>query len=156
MLEEKSVHAVFEISLILKGAFALAEIGASILAYFVTAKFLVDVVHAITQTELTEDPRDLIANFLFRGAQHLSVSDLNFTAVYLMAHGVVKLWLIIGLWQKKPAYYPTAMVVFSLFIGYQLYRYSFTHSITLLLITVVDAFVIGMTWLEYRQLRRLA
>jgi uncharacterized membrane protein len=124
MLDEKSVHATFAISLILKGAFALAEIVASILAYIVTGEVLVDVVRAITQTELTEDPRDVLANYLLQGAQHLSVSDQHFTALYLMTHGVIKLWLIVGLWRKKLGYYPASIAVFSLLIVYQLYRYS--------------------------------
>ena len=34
--DEKNLHRVFEISLILKGIFALLEILAGILAYFIT------------------------------------------------------------------------------------------------------------------------
>lgn len=56
MLDEKSVHATFEISLILKGAFALAEIVASIFAYIVTKQLFVDAAQAITQAEPSEDP----------------------------------------------------------------------------------------------------
>jgi uncharacterized membrane protein len=36
MFSEKNVHVAFEISLALKGLFALAEIGAGIFAYFTT------------------------------------------------------------------------------------------------------------------------
>jgi uncharacterized membrane protein len=35
------------------------------------------------------------------------------------------------------------------------YRYSFTHSLSLLLITVLDVFVIGLTWIEYKRLHRI-
>ncbi|MHB8885982.1 MAG: DUF2127 domain-containing protein [Methylovirgula sp.] len=62
----------------------------------------------------------------------------------------MKLWLIIGLLRKKLWYYPVAIVVFGLFIAYQLYRYAFSHSVWLLLITVLDVVVIGLTWHEYR------
>lgn len=155
LFDEKNMHVAFEISLMLKGAFALAEIAAGIFAYFVTRQFLLDLVHAITRTELTEDPRDFVANYLFHAAQDLSVSSQHFTAVYLLSHGVIKLWLIVGLWRKKLGYYPAAIAVFSLFILYQVYRYSFTHSLSLLLITVLDIIVIGLTWFEYRHLRRI-
>ncbi len=155
LLDEKNVHVAFEISLALKGAFALVEIVAGIFAYFVTRQFLLDVMHAITQTELTEDPRDFVANYLLHAAQGLSVSSQYFTAFYLLSHGVIKLWLIIGLWRKKRGYYPVAIAVFGLFILYQVYRYSFTHSLSLLLITALDVVVIGLTWFEYRHLRRL-
>lgn len=154
LLDENIVHVAFELSLALKGTFALVEIATGIFAYFVTRDFLLDLVQGIVRTELTEDPRDFVANYLIHASQGLSVTTQHFTAFYLFSHGVIKLWLIIGLWRKKPVYYPAAIVVFSLFILYQLYRYSFTHSLSLLLITVLDVFVIGLTWIEYKHLHR--
>ena len=70
-----------------------------------------------------------------------------------MSHGVIKLWLIIGLLRRKLWYYPLAIAVFGLFIVYQLYRYSFTNSVWLLVLSAVDAAVIALTWHEYRYLR---
>jgi uncharacterized membrane protein len=107
----------------------------------------------MTREELLEDPRDFIANYLFQSAQHFSVSARNFTAVYLLSHGVIKLWLIIGLLRQRLGYYPVAISIFGLFIVYQLYRFSLTHSLWLLVITAVDVLVIGLTWHEYRYLR---
>lgn len=155
LLDEKNVHVVFEISLMIKAVFALAEIATGIFAYFVTRQFLLDLVHAITQTEFTEDPRDFVANYLLHAAQGLSVSSQHFTAFYLLSHGVIKLWLIIGLWRKRLGYYPTAIAVFGLFIFYQVYRYGFTHSLLLLLITILDVVVIGLTWFEYQHLKSI-
>ena len=153
LLDEKNVHVAFEISLAFKGAFAVAEIVTGIFAYFATRQFLLVLADAITQTELTEDPRDVVANYLLHAAQGLSISSQQFAAFYLLSHGVIKLWLIIGLWQKKLGYYPAAMAVFSFFILYQGYRYSFTHSLSLLFITVLDVVVIALTFFEYRHLR---
>lgn len=153
--DERKVHLVFEISLLLKGAFALAEIVGGIVAYFVTRQFLLDLVNVVTQEELIEDPRDFIANHLLVGAQNLSIGGRHFAAFYLISHGVIKLWLIIGLLRKRLWYYPTAIVVFGLFIVYQLYRFSFTHSVWLLLITALDVVVMGLAWYEYKYLRRV-
>jgi uncharacterized membrane protein len=155
-LEEKYLHLVFEASLVLKAVFAVAEILAGIGAYFVTQQFLFRLVERMTREERLEDPRDFIANYLFQSAQHFSVSTRRFTAVYLLSHGVIKLWLIIGLLRQRLWYYPVAIAIFSLFIAYQLYRYSLTHSLWLLLITVVDVVVIVLTWHEYRYLRAQA
>lgn len=152
LLEERYVHLAFEVSLVLKAVFAVAETVAGIGAYFVTQQFLFRLVERITREELLEDPRDLIANYLFQSAQNFSVSTRNFTAVYLLTHGVVKLWLIIGLLRQRLWYYPVAIAIFGLFIVYQLYRFSLTHSIWLVLITAVDLFVIALTWHEYRYL----
>ena len=155
LVDEKKLHIAFEISLALKGAFSFGEIVAGVFTYFVTQQFLFDLAHGITRMELTEDPRDFIANYLLHGAQNLSISSQHFAALYLFSHGVIKLWLVFGLWRKKLGYYPTAIAVFGMFIGYQLYRYSFTHSLSLLLITALDVLVVALTWFEYQHLRRI-
>lgn len=152
-LEEKNIHLAFEISLFLKAALAVAEIVTGIGVYFVTQQLVFRLVERIMRAELLEDPRDLVANYLFQSAQHFSVSTRNFTALYLLSHGIIKLWLIIGLLRAKLSYYPVAIAVFGLFIIYQLYRFSATHSPWLLLITAVDVLVIGLTWHEYHYLR---
>ena len=150
---EKYLHLAFEVSLVLKGVFAAAETFSGIAAYFVTQQLLSGVVERITRAELLEDPRDLVANYLLHSAHDFSVSTRNFAAAYLLTHGIVKLWLIIGLLRQKLWYYPAAITIFGLFIVYQVYRYALTHSPWLLLLTVVDLVVIGLTWHEYRYLR---
>jgi len=153
--DERFVHLVFQISLWLKGVFALAEIAGGIGAFFIPQQFLVRVAAAITKGELAEDPHDVIANYLLHSVQALSISAKHFTAIYLLGHGVVKLWLIVGLLREKLGYYPVAILVFALFILYQLYRFDSTHSAWLLFVTAVDVVVIGLTWHEYRYLRRV-
>src|SRR5215469_2914869 len=153
--KQKNIHLAFEISLFLKGLFALGQIIGGVAAFFVTKELLVKAVSVLTQEELLEDPRDLLANFLLHSAQNLSISTQHFMALYLLAHGSVKLWLIIGLLREKLWYYPTAIVVFGLFIVYQLYRFTFTHSMWLMLVTAIDVIVIALTWHEYKYLRSL-
>jgi uncharacterized membrane protein len=153
LLAEKNIRLVFEASLIFKGLFALLEIIGGIAVYWVSQHALLDLVQAITQAELAKDPRDLVANYLLHLAQNLSIGAQRFTAFFLLSHGVVKLWLIIGLLRQKLWYYPLAAAVFGLFIVYQLYRYSFTNSLWLLVLSAVDVAVIALTWHEYRYLR---
>ena len=153
LFNQGRVHVVFEISLIFKGFFAFGEVTAGVFAYFVNRHFLLNLTDAVTRMELSEDPRDFVANHVLHFAQALSVGSQHFAAIYLLIHGVIKLWLIVGLWRKKLGYFPVAIAVFVLFIVYQIYRFSLTHSLILLLITVVDLGVIGLTWLEYRHLR---
>jgi uncharacterized membrane protein len=154
LLEEKNIRLIFTISLILKGVFALLEVLGGIFAYFTSQQFLLRIVSAITQDELIEDPKDLIANYFLQSARQISVSSQHFIAVYLLSHGVIKLLLVIGLLRRKLWYYPSAILAFTLFILYQLYRFSYTHSIWLLFMTILDVVVIGLTWHEYKFLRR--
>ena len=153
-LSERYVGTAFRISLWFKAVFAVTEIVGGIVAFFVSRQFLVQLANAITQGELTEDPNDVVANYIRHAVHHFSAGTRHFTAIYLLAHGIVKLWLVVGLLRLRLWYYPTALVVFSLFVIYQLYRFSYTHSPALLFITAVDLVVIVLTWHEYRYLRR--
>ena len=47
-----------------------------------------------------------------------------------------------------------SMIVLGLFILYQLYRYTETHGVGLLLLTALDVVVVGLTWHEYSLMRR--
>ncbi|MFT0167726.1 DUF2127 domain-containing protein [Paraburkholderia mimosarum] len=152
-LDEKKLRLAFEVSLWFKAAFALSEIVAGIATYFVSQQRFLTLVIWVTREEFAEDPHDLVANFLLHSVQHLSVGTQKFAAIYLLAHGVIKLWLIIGLLRERLWYYPVSMAVFGLFIIYQLYRFSFTHSIWLLLVTALDGVILALTWHEYRYRR---
>jgi uncharacterized membrane protein len=152
---EKTTHSLFQLSLLGKAAFALAEILAGLGTYFVTPRFILKLADRLARGELLQLPRDLVANYLSTAAQHFSVGTRNFTAAYLVSHGLIKLWLISGLLRQKFWYYPLAIAVFGLFIVYQVYRFNLSHSAWLVLITVLDAVVIALTWQEYRYQRLL-
>lgn len=151
--DEEKLHLIFEVSLWFKAVFALSEIFAGVAAYFIPQRFFLTLVLWVTRDEFVEDPHDLVANLLLHTAQHLSVGTKEFAAAYLLGHGVIKLWLIAGLLRERLWYYPVSLVVFCAFVVYQVYRYSFTHSIWLLLITALDIVIIALTWHEYRYLR---
>ena len=153
-LTEKDIRFLFDVSLILKGVFSVIEIAGGIAAYFVSQQFLIDLANLLTRGELSEDPRDFIANFLVQSAHAYAASSQTFIAFYLISHGAIKLWLIDGLLRKRLWYYPVALIVFTLFIAYQLYRFTYTHSLWLIFLTVLDLIVIVLTWHEYHYLRR--
>jgi uncharacterized membrane protein len=154
LVNEANIRRVFEISLILKGFFALFEIAGGIAAYFVTQPFLLKLAETVTQNELRHHPDDVVANMLLRTAQDFSISTQRFTAFYLLTHGITKAFVIVGLLRRKLGYYPLAIILFGIFVVYQLYRFTFTHSPWLLAITVLDVLVIVLTWHEYRFLRQ--
>ena len=150
------LRLVFQVSLWAKAGFAASEMIGGIAAFFATRQILVDVATWVTRDEFAEDPHDLIANFLLHSAENISIGSQSFAAAYLLVHGVMKLWLIVGLLRERLWSYPVALVVFTLFIVYQLYRYAFTRSVWLLALTLVDLIVIGLTWQEWRNLHRRA
>lgn len=153
MVQERSIHRIFEVSVFLKGGHALIECVGGILLALVSTRSITDFVGRATQHELSETNPDLIAMTVLRWSQGFSVETQHFYAYYLLSHGVVKLLLVIGLLREKYWAYPASLIVLGLFIAYQLYRYSFTHSPMLIALSVFDVLVIGLVWHEYRLMR---
>ena len=154
LLDEKKIHLFFDVSLWLKGWFALTEIVAGITVHVVSKATFISWVYWVMQDEFADDPHDAVANFILHWVQNISISGQSFLGFYLIGHGIIKLWLVTGLLRKRLWYYPTALVVFGLFIVYQLYRFSFTHSAWLLVITVLDITIVALTLHEYRIMRK--
>ncbi len=150
---EKMVHILFDISVISKGVDGALEIVGGALLCFVSPAQITHIVRILTQHEFSEDPNDLLAGYLLQAAKHLSTDAQIFVAVYLLGHGVVKAGLVIALLQQRFWAYPAAILAFVLFLVYQLYRYAQTRSTWLLVLSVVDVFVIIITWFEYQRLR---
>jgi uncharacterized membrane protein len=153
-MKEARIHQIFEVSILLKGAHALIECLGGIALALVSTRAIVGAVNWLTQEELVEDANDLVATHLLAWAQGFSVSSKSFYAFYLLSHGIVKLFLVIGLLKGKLWAYPASLVVLSLFIAYQLYRFSYTHGVGLIVLTVFDLFVMALVWHEYRLVRR--
>ena len=153
-MNERRIHQVFQLSVLLKGAHAAIECVGGIALALVSTSTIADLVNALTQEELIEDPKDFIATHLLTMAQQFSVGTKNFYAFYLLSHGAVKLLLVIGLLRNKLGSYPASLIVLGLFIVYQLYRFSYTHGIGLIVLTVFDIFVMGLIWHEYDLMRR--
>lgn len=154
MQKERIVHVLFDISVIGKGVDGVLEIVGGAVLFFISPMKIHGIVSALTQHELSKDPHDLVATYLLNSTQHLSGGAQVFAATYLLWHGAVKLALVTALLLKQRWAYPSAILAFLLFLAYQLYRYSHTHSSELLVLSVVDVFVIALTWLEYKRLRR--
>jgi len=148
--KEKDIFYLFEAGVILKGIHAIIEIVGGFFVLLISHNFIIQTVLRITGGELSEDPNDFISNYLIHTAQNFSINSKYFLAFYLLSHGIIKAVLVIALLKKKLWAYPTAIVVFGLFMVYQIIRYVYTHSIWLIIFTVFDALVIFLVYHEYR------
>ncbi|WP_352755634.1 DUF2127 domain-containing protein [Mesorhizobium sp. M0482] len=153
-IDERRIHQIFELSVWLKGLHALIECVGGILLYVVTTDAIASWVNTFTQEELIEDPNDFIAGYLSQMASHFSVASKEFYAFYLLSHGLIKLLLVVGLLRGKLWSYPASLAALGAFMIYQVYRYSYTHSFGLLVLTVFDAVVMVLIWHEWKVVRQ--
>ena len=147
------IHKSFEIGILLKGIDGILEIIGGILLAILNPKRLNKLIRLLTQHELIEDPKDVAANFIIRLGAKFSISTQNFAVFYLISHGIIKLILIILLWKKKMWAYPLSIVSLILFSFYQVYRYTNTHALSLIVLTVFDTMMIILTLMEYKRMK---
>jgi uncharacterized membrane protein len=151
MSRELFLHRIFALGIWLKGIDGVLEIAGAGLLLVLSPTMLNQFVITLTQHELVEDPHDLIATALRRFTAQISPNTQLFASLYLIAHGLIKVALVAGLWRGKQWAYPTAIGFLCLFILYQLYRLSYHTSMGLLLLTLFDVLMVGLTWHEYRR-----
>ncbi|HQU08002.1 MAG: hypothetical protein B7X04_03230 [Parcubacteria group bacterium 21-54-25] len=151
---EREVGFFFRLSVFLKGVDAVLEIVGGVLAFLVSPTTVAWLVDVLTRKELIEDPHDKIVGLLRQAAEHYSITGSTFLALYLLAHGLVKIFLVVGLLKNKMWAYPVSLVVLGMFMVYQLYRYSYSHSLLMLGLTIFDLIVVWLIWREYLIQRR--
>jgi uncharacterized membrane protein len=154
---DTQMRRVYYIGIIIKLFLAIFEmtVGFLILVFGdqIEASLLEYTSPLITDEALATDPKDAIANF-FRGVteKHAGTS-LHFSGLYLFCHGFIKFLVVFALLRNKLWAYPTAIIVFGLFIIYQLYSFSHTSSTGMLLLTIFDTIVVILISREYRHIK---
>ena len=147
------LHWLFEASLAIKGlltaAEALAGLGLRVTPNPLIARF----VFWLTHFEIAEDPTDTMASWTIRAVEQFPIDTQHFYALYLLAHGGLKLTMVMLLWRRVIWAYPASMVVLAGFVGYQTFEFFHAGSPFLLLLALFDLVMIGLVWQEWRALR---
>ena len=147
-ISEKRITKAFKISVFIKCIQGILEFIGGILLWCISSASLIRFIEKSTREELIENPNDFISNSLLQIGQNLSGSGKSFAVFYLITHGVIKLFLIVGLIKEKLWAYYSFIVILAIFILYQSYRYSITRSLILLIFTLFDILLCWLAWNE--------
>jgi uncharacterized membrane protein len=154
LINEKEYWGLFEISLFIKALNAIADLVGGIIIWFTSKVVLVTFILNLLQHELSDDPKDYVAKFIVNSAEALAVNSQYFLGAYLLIHGVVKIFLLICLYNKKLWAYPASIIVFSLLIFYESYLFYSSHSMWTLSFILLDVLLVLLTWHEYGVLKK--
>jgi len=147
------LHDIFEGGILLKGLNSVLECIGGVLLLTIHPQTINRLVVWLTQNELSEDPKDFFANLLMRASNSLSLRGEIFGGLFLLSHGLIKIFLVLALYKKKLWAYPLSMVIFSVFVAYELYRFYLSHSAWMVILSLLDAAVIILTYMEYQNLK---
>src|SRR5947209_13215681 len=95
--ERKIEHTFFLLSVWSKGLAGLLETIGGLLLLLIPHTGLNALVVFLTAPELAEDPTDRVAALLQRMVHELSADTQLFASAYLIVHGIIKVFLVVGL-----------------------------------------------------------
>jgi uncharacterized membrane protein len=150
---DRLLHWLFEASLAIKSVLCSAEALAGLGLLLTPNPLIARFVFWVTHFEIAEDKTDTLVTLAIGAADQFPIGTQHFYALYLLAHGGLKLGLVILLWRKVLWAYPLAMVVLAGFVAYQIYEFFHAGSPFLLLLALFDLMMIGLVWREYRLLK---
>jgi len=146
-----ALKGAFRASITLKGIDGALEAIGGLLLWLIHPRAMNAIVRVLFLHEIPHDPHDFIRMHALRASETLLGSHKLFASVYLLSHGATKVALVVALWMNELWAYPATMIVFGAFSVYQMYRFSHTHSIAMLVLTIFDLLLICLTWLEWRE-----
>jgi uncharacterized membrane protein len=146
-----SFDKVFEIGILLKGVDGLIELIGGLLLVVANPERINRFVSQITHNELIHDPHDFFATHIVHWSQQLTKGAVLFAGIYLLAHGVAKLVLVVEILRNHLWAYVGLIVLTGIFIIYQTYDIVVAGSLSLVLLNIFDIIIIYLTIREYKK-----
>ena len=140
---------LFDAGVIIKGIDGVAEIVVGVLLLF-RATTLESWVYLWLAHESALERGDLLSRGLEKLAAMLSSEARTFAIIYLIGHGVLKVFLTVNLLRERMWAFPVSIAFYGLFVAYQLNRFVRTHGPLLLALLLIDLVVIALIWREWR------
>jgi Predicted membrane protein len=117
-----------------KGIWGVVELLGGILVFFS---------HAILAGELTEDPQDIFANWVFA---HLGVADARRIGSVIILLGAIKLAIAIGIWYRSWWMRKAALIFFCAASIFGLYEIITAPTLFKVGALIIDLFLIYYFW----------
>lgn len=105
--------------------------------------------------EITQDADDFLFTRLAPLASHISYTVTYFIAIYFIFWGAIDMLLSINILRKKLWAFKLSFVLITVFVMYEIHRFTYTHSKMLFLIIIIDLVLIWLIWKEQRKLEKV-
>jgi len=144
---------MFRLGLALKGGFAMVEAVGGLLLLLVPNAGLRKLIDRLTAPDIAMDRGDWLAHTFQHLAASLSIQEQHFYALHLIAHGTVKLAVVVLLARRLPIAFPLGIVVLAGFVTYQMHRYLTEGATGQMAMSLSDSALIALIAWEWRQHR---
>ena len=141
------------VAVIVKGIDGLGELIAGLLLWFAPQVVHFALAGVVNEAhERHTAVHAFVADNVARLDAQLAQGGTAFLIAFLIVHGVIKIVLVYCLIKRFHRAYPWALGVLIVFLGYQIYAFITTPTISMAIFTLLDAVIIYLVWREYREL----
>lgn len=137
-----TLHEAFEVGIFLKGINGVFELIAAL---------VVSLLDLAAVDRFLLEPHMIFGHLISILPHEISSGTRLFMVLYLLTHGIFKVFLAASLHKQKAWAYPTAVVLLSLFVSYQSYRLVLSFSPILFGFTCLDFTLIVLITREQRR-----
>jgi uncharacterized membrane protein len=130
---------VFVVTISIKAFNGIVELIAAFALALTSKDFLINMFSSYISEEFVSEPHDIFTNIIISFASHLRPDTQHFVIAYIAIHGFINIGLAL-------------MAVLILFIFYQIYRCSHTHSIVLGIFIILDILTVFLIHYECKKL----
>jgi uncharacterized membrane protein len=154
MLEkyDKILDRVFVVTISIKAFNGIVELIAAFALALTSKDFLINMFSSYISEEFVSEPHDIFTNIIISFASHLRPDTQHFVIAYIAIHGFINIGLALALFGKHVRAYWASMAVLIIFIFYQIYRCSHTHSIVLGIFIILDILTVFLIHYECKKL----
>ncbi|NMH99534.1 DUF2127 domain-containing protein [Pseudonocardia acidicola] len=150
----RRTERLFKIALLIKGIDGAAELVGAVALLLISGATVQRLINAVISRDLLGPPDGSLTRHFVAGTAEFASGHRTFAVLYLGLHGLIKLALVWALLRKVMPAYPVAVVVLGVFVAYEIYRATQTHSVLLPFLAAIDIAIIVLIIREYRLLRR--
>lgn len=150
MIRGKSWQSLFQVGIFLKLIEGILQTVSGLVILFIGKIYFISTFLSLTRSEFLEDPNDWLMNILLNSLRNVSDNTKIFISLYILAHGLINIFLAINLYREKVWAYLATVYFLIVLVVYQVYRIYHTHSLILILITLIDLVFIFIIMHKYK------
>ena len=150
---ERNLSLLFRLGMWWRIMYGVLRIALGVAFIKLIGRDISELIYVVMSHELTGPTGDAVLEKLYLLLETHELTVTYFIAGYFIFWGVADVVLSACLLRHIIAAFPITMGLIVLFITYSIYRLSYTHSLILLSVIVVDFFILYLVYREYRVLR---
>lgn len=150
MIKQKFWHALFEASVLIKAINGVWETLSGFAILFLSKDSINQFFSIITGGKSTDKSHEGILNGLTLGMQHLSAGTKDFAGIYILAHGLINIFLAYNLYKERMWSFVVSFIFFGLSIIYLMIKVIHHPSPWFFALIIFDTVFTYLTWHEYK------